>query len=100
MVVVVARCEERRVDPDLASVGDQREPEKVTVERDRAVQFGDPQVDVSDADGGVDWLGVHGGSVLPGEEPSIREFIYPTDTPRTRCRTVVERAKPLDTCPR
>jgi len=54
VVVVIAGGEERGVDPGLAPVGDQVEAEDVVVEGDRAVQIGDPQVDVPDADGGVD----------------------------------------------
>ena len=40
----------------LTTVGDHVEAEPVAVEGDRAVEVGDAQMDVADADGGMDGL--------------------------------------------
>ena len=63
VVVVVAGGEEGGVEAALAAVGRHAEPEGVAIERQRAVEVGDPEVDVADADGRVDGFGVHAGSV-------------------------------------
>ena len=71
MVVVVAGGEERRVEADRAAVGGHAEAEGVAVEGDRAVEVGDPEVHMADADGGMDGFGVHGGSVPRSLAPGI-----------------------------
>ena len=71
VVVVVAGGEEGGVEADLAPVGGHAEAERVAVEGERAVEVGDPEVHVADADGGVDGFGVHGGSVPPRRRPVI-----------------------------
>ena len=64
VVVVVAGGQEGGVESGLASVGCDTETECVAIERERAVEVGDSQVDVADADGRVKGFGVHRGGVL------------------------------------
>ncbi len=63
VVVVVARGEERGFDSGRATVGREVEAEDVAVEMGRAVQIGDAQVHVPDADRGMDWFGLHADSL-------------------------------------
>ena len=63
-MVVVAGGEEGGVEADVAAVGGDAEAERVAVEGQRAVQVGDPEVHVADADGGMD------GSVCIGQCPA------------------------------
>ena len=60
VVVVVAGGQEGGVEADRARVGGHAEAERVAVEGERAIEVGDPEVDVADADGGVDGFGLHG----------------------------------------
>jgi hypothetical protein len=75
VVVVVAHREEGGV--DLARVGGQVEPRAVAVERDRAVEVGDPPVDVSHAERGVDRLALHADNLLGTGQPILAVLIYP-----------------------
>ena len=54
VMVVVARREERGLEAQGTTVGDQVEAQTVAIEGDRAVEVGDAEMDVSDADGGMD----------------------------------------------
>ncbi len=59
MVVVVAGGEQDHGEPVLAGVGGHAEAERVAVEAERAVEIGDAQVHVTDADGGMDGFVLH-----------------------------------------
>jgi hypothetical protein len=61
VVVIVTRRQEGGVEPDVAAVGGDAEAQRVAVERDRSIEVRDAEVDVADADGGMDGLGVHAG---------------------------------------
>src|SRR5215218_293096 len=72
VVVVVAGGEERGREAELAPVGRHAEPERVAVERERAVEVGDAQVHVADPDGGMDRFAVHAAQCPGrGRAPSV-----------------------------
>ena len=54
VMVIVARGQEDRVDAGVARIRDHLEAERVAVERERTVEVGNLEVDVSDSDGRVD----------------------------------------------
>ena len=83
VVVVVAGGEEGGVEATLATVGGHAEPEGVAVERERAVEIGDAEVDVADPDGRVDGFGVHAGSV-PVHRPPGHRCIHLTGRAQAR----------------
>jgi hypothetical protein len=72
MVVVVTGGQERGRDAGRTAVGGHAEPERVAIEAERAVEVRHLQVDVADADGGMDGLGVHGAQCVAGEPPAHR----------------------------
>ena len=59
-MVVVAGGEEGGVEAGGATVGGQVQAQRVAVEGERAIEVGDLQVHVADADGGVDGFALHG----------------------------------------
>src|SRR3954454_18097634 len=77
MMVVVAGGEQDHVDPDLAGVGGHGESQGVAVEAQGALEVGHAEVDVADADGGVDGVGVHGRILPPPGTRVIRAITYP-----------------------
>jgi hypothetical protein len=74
VVVVVAGRQEHGVDSGLAAVGLDLEPERVAVERERAIQIGDPEMHVADPHGGVDGVGLHGRKCPRPTDPRHRYF--------------------------
>ena len=78
MVVVVAGGEERGVEPGGRPSAVTPKPRRVAVEGERAVEVGDAQVHVADADGGMDGLGLHAGqSPGRGARPPSVDTTYP-----------------------
>ena len=77
MVVVVAGGDEGHRQAHLPTVAGEVEAEAVAVEGERAVEVGDVEVDVADADRRVDWVaGGHGSSVPGSRGRGIGVFTY------------------------
>ena len=79
-MVVVAGGQQDHVEAGGTSVGGHAEPEPVAVERERAVEVGDAQVDVADAHGRMDGFGWHAAQ-CPASRPPAASVYLPIRAP-------------------